>query len=627
VRTTPLASLALLLLGACAAEPPGGAEGALRLDRAAILLDDAREPPPASAPWEPVELPDRWRERRPGAAGFAWYQLEVPAPAAQGGTWGVYLPRVNMNAAVWVNGTPVGEGGRFAEPVAHNFNRPLHFPFPGALLDRSGNRVHVRLFAYAHHYGELGPVWIGPDAALRPRYESAFWRRTTLAQLATALCGVIVLFTGGLWLGSGRDPVYGWLSLVTALWGVVSLNYWLRDLPVPHWTWERIVHPALDGFAFALAVWAHRYARVQRPRLERFFAAAAASSLLLAWTLPESHFYPTVNLVHAVAVAAAAYATGLVLLRLRHIHPGEAGVYLAASSLGLAFAVHDLRIQFGGSSSEAVFLLPYLVPLMLLSFGSTLVIRFASALRSAEALNRELEQRVVEKHGELERSYAERRSLESAKLLAEERERLVREMHDGLGGQLVSLLSLVEHDGSSDPRVAAAVRSALADMRLVIDSLDPALQNLGGVLGAARARLEPALAQSGVLLEWRASDLPPTPWLGPGDYLHVLRIVQEAIVNTVRHAGAQRVVVQTGQRAGEDGRAGLFIAVEDDGRGIDPARLGRAGSRGLRHMRQRADRLAGSLRVDVADPGTRTGTRVELWLPEAAPGREASPPA
>jgi signal transduction histidine kinase len=200
-------------------------------------------------------------------------------------------------------------------------------------------------------------------------------------------------------------------------------------------------------------------------------------------------------------------------------------------------------------------------------------------------------------------------------------------MHDGLGGQLVSLLSLVERDGGSDPRVASAVRAALADMRLVIDSLDPALQNLGSVLGAARARLEPALVQSGVRLEWRASDLPATPWLGPEDYLQVLRIVQEAIVNTVRHAGAHRVVVQTGQRAGEDGRAGLFIAVEDDGCGIHPAQLGRAGSRGLRHMRQRAERLAGSLRVEAADPDTGTGTRVELWLAESAPGRSANPPA
>jgi len=247
---------------------------------------------------------------------------------------------------------------------------------------------------------------------------------------------------------------------------------------------------------------------------------------------------------------------------------------------------------------------------MLLAFGSTLVIRFATALRSSEALNRDLEQRVVEKHRELEHSYEDRRALERAKLLAEERERLVREMHDGLGGQLVSLLSLVERDGGSDPRVAPAVRAALADMRLVIDSLDPGLQTLGGALGAARARFEPALQHGGLRLDWQASDLPATPWMGPQDNLQVLRIVQEAIVNAVRHAGATRVLVRTGQRPGDDGRPGIFIEVRDDGCGIDPARIDRPGSRGLRHMRERAARRGSArCRARRAGRGRRAGPR------------------
>ena len=239
------------LLCACAERPPGPADGALVLDRAELLLDGAEEPPAVGA-WQSVSLPDRWRERRPDAGGVGWYRFEVPGPATSNQTWAVYLPHLNMNAAVWVNGAPVGSGGSFAEPVAHNFNRPLYFSFPSALLDRPVNSVHVRLFAYAHHYGELGPVWIGPDTVLRPLFESVLWRRTTLSQIATALCAVIVLFSAGLWLGSQRDPVYGWLAVVTALWGLASLNYWLRDLPVPHPVWERIVHPTLDSFMLAL---------------------------------------------------------------------------------------------------------------------------------------------------------------------------------------------------------------------------------------------------------------------------------------------------------------------------------------------------------------------------------------
>ena len=98
-------------------------------------------------------------------------------------------------------------------------------------------------------------------------------------------------------------------------------------------------------------------------------------------------------------------------------------------------------------------------------------------------------------------------------------------------------------------------------------------------------------------------------------------------MNALRHAGATRVVVRTGRRPGDDGSPGIFIEVRDDGGGIDPARIGRPGARGVRHMRERAARLSGSLRVEAADPDTGSGTRVELWLPESAPPRGATPPA
>jgi signal transduction histidine kinase len=605
-------------LGACA--PEGDPEGAFRLAQGELAVASASAPPPAGDPaWERISLPDRWREQRPEAGGFAWYRLEVPGPVAPGEPWALYLPHVNMNAAAFVNGAPVGSGGRFTEPVARNFNRPLYFAFPSELLGRDRNEVHVLLFVYPHLFGELDPPWIGPDRALRAPYEASVLARTTLAQVATVLCLVTMLFAAALAFGSRGDPVYGWLAVVTALWSVVSFNYWLRDVPVPVWTWERAMHGALDLFILAFAVWAHRYVGVRRPRVERALLGAAALSAAVTWLVPVVWFYPAVNILHAACFLAAIYATVLILRHALRSPPLEAAVYVPAGFAVMGIAVHDLLLQFGVTRPGAPFLLPYLVPLMLVTFGSTLVLRFASALRSAESLNRELETRVAEKHRELASSYEARRELERDKLLAEERERLVREMHDGLGGQLVSLLSLVEAERGADPRVADGVRSALDDMRLVIDSLDPALHTLGAVLGAARARFEPALSKNGIALEWRPGDLPPTPWLGPEDYLQVLRIVQEALGNVVRHAGAKRVAVRSGPGPNADGVAGIVIEICDDGRGVDPASAARSGARGLRHMRERAARLSGSLRIEpLATPGG-GGTRVALWLPASTP--------
>jgi hypothetical protein len=173
-----------LLLVACVPQPDAEPDAARPLERAQLALSGAPEPPPAGDPaWEPVSLPDRWRERRPDAGGFAWYRLEVPGPVAPGTPWAVYLPQVNMNAAAWVNGAPVGSGGRFSEPVARNFNRPLYFAFPSELLDRPTNAIEIRLFAYAYLFGEPARR-IGPDRAFAGTMRRRF-QRATLSQVAT----------------------------------------------------------------------------------------------------------------------------------------------------------------------------------------------------------------------------------------------------------------------------------------------------------------------------------------------------------------------------------------------------------------------------------------------------------
>jgi signal transduction histidine kinase len=105
------------------------------------------------------------------------------------------------------------------------------------------------------------------------------------------------------------------------------------------------------------------------------------------------------------------------------------------------------------------------------------------------------------------------------------------------------------------------------------------------------------------------SDLPPLPWLGAREALQVLRIFQEAVSNVVQHAGATAITVRTGERPGADGRAGVFVEVDDDGRGLGHRKDG-AGS-GLANMNHRAADLGGSVVVN----GGPDGTRVVLWLP------------
>jgi len=218
---------------------------------------------------------------------------------------------------------------------------------------------------------------------------------------------------------------------------------------------------------------------------------------------------------------------------------------------------------------------------------------------------------VIEQRNLVERMYrseeAERLRIEKQKLLLVERERLTREMHDGLGGQLVSALSMIER-GQADPDdVAEALRRAIDDIRIVIDSLDPDTTDLPTSLGLLRARLEPLLRRNGIDLRWTLDEIPDLDAFPPEAALHVLRIIQEAVTNSLRHAGAGLVELKLTSLGGKPRR--LHVSIRDNGRGLStPTPLG---GRGLKNMRARAKELGAVLRID----GSRSGTKIDLTLP------------
>jgi signal transduction histidine kinase len=220
---------------------------------------------------------------------------------------------------------------------------------------------------------------------------------------------------------------------------------------------------------------------------------------------------------------------------------------------------------------------------------------------------------VVEQRNFANRRYlleeAERLRTEKQKLLLLERERVTREMHDGLGGQLVSVLAMVERGLAAPGEVAESIRRAIDDIRIVIDSLDPATTDLPASLGGLRARLDPLLRRNGITLSWHVDDHLRPDALAPEGVLHVLRIIQEAVTNTLRHADAS--IVEVAITLDDDENRSLRIKIRDDGHGF-PVNAA-TGNRGINNMRFRAKELGTELRIENTD----SGTQVDLTLPLA----------
>ena len=185
--------------------------------------------------------------------------------------------------------------------------------------------------------------------------------------------------------------------------------------------------------------------------------------------------------------------------------------------------------------------------------------------------------------------------------------RIVPRLQDAIGD---SVLRVHFHDTRRTGlgNVAEALRRAIDDIGIVIDSLDPETTDLSTSLGKLRARLDPLLGRNGIELNWDVEDILDADEFPPEVTLHILRIIQEAVTNSLQHSNAGRVEVSISV-SGADERRCLRIRVADDGCALQtgPSLAGR----GVKNMNSRAKELGAELRME----GTDSGTRIELAIP------------
>lgn len=287
--------------------------------------------------------------------------------------------------------------------------------------------------------------------------------------------------------------------------------------------------------------------------------------------------------------------------------------------LALAFALHDLLQLAGMITPDAMWLLPYAALPLFGTFMQALQSRYRHAMAQVEQARAALETRLGERQGLLDAGWQQLRAAERQQAVLRERQRLMRDMHDGVGSALMSTLVLVEQ-GRLDMRgVAELLRECMDDIRLVIDSMEPVDHDLIALLASLRYRLGRRVELAGVRLAWQVGDVPRLDWMDAGSALQILRIVQESLTNVLKHARARSVSLAT--RLHDDGeRRWVRVTIVDDGCGFNLAgQEGDPPGRGLRNLRSRARALNGRLTLRSC-PGC---TEVTLDLPVQAVGVEA----
>jgi len=214
------------------------------------------------------------------------------------------------------------------------------------------------------------------------------------------------------------------------------------------------------------------------------------------------------------------------------------------------------------------------------------------------------------------------------KATLEERQRLARALHDSVTQSLYSLTlfaqAALEWTGAGDLgrvkenllHISEAAQQSLKDMRLLVYELRPADLQQDGLVGALHHRLNAVEKRAGVEARLVAEPSIALP-VAIEEVLYY--IAQEALNNALKHAAAGSVTVYLRASDGD-----VELEIVDDGRGFSPDAVREIGGLGLMTMRERAERLGGSLTIQSA-PGQGTRVLAQIHITGGAAAHRGEP--
>ncbi len=586
----------------------------IHVQEAQLFTGAFRDPQELSGATGSVTLPHDWRRTdNTSRAGELWYRIRVPLQVPPNRLWSVLLPEVEENAEIYLNGAIAGRLGQMSEYPSRYSTRALYFTLPNGLLRSGENLLDIRVKTYPPGQGYLGVIVLGPDDVLRPFYERKVFIKSDLLWFFVAASLVMTGIIAALAWQRPGESVYRWFTAQSALWSLSTAVAVTVDPPVNGVWLLTITGVASTWFCATCFFFALRFIDVRKPLLEKIILICAFAGTLFnlaAALITPAWLHVVVPYSTLVQMALGPFVLAAQIKVFWQTRDPELFLMLYAAGIVVFFGFFSMSATSGLSSNVSGLYLFYATPVILLAIVIMLLRRFIFALEQSESLNRSLEERIASKSKELELNYQRISAYEKEQSLISERERIMRDMHDGVGGHLVASLMQLKskQDGSAaaadaGPDVAANLQKALNDLRMMIDSLEIGEGDLNVALGMLRRRMQEFLQASGVELQWEVQDIPAVAGLNPHAVLQIMRIVQEAITNAVRHAGARTIRLAAATRGPM-----ICIRVEDDGIGfnVDSNTPGH----GLRNMQHRSNDIGAELGISS---GTR-GTRISLTI-------------
>lgn len=604
------------------------------ISEAEFIMSELAYPPEESALWKPVMLTHYWHPEDYKLGRNGWYRIAVNLSDAPKEQLGIYIRRYNMNAAIFVNNTFLKDGGSFEEPLSRNWNRPLYTSVPSLMWKKGKNYIYIRLKSYPQ-YALISPVAIGPTNILHSEYELQTFLQTGLGTILFPMVLALAIFMLGLWVRRRSDIQYLWFSLALFAWSSYSLNMIIIDPWVSTKAWEWFAHSCIEWWSILLAIFAHRF--ISRPHLllEKIYVAFGVFASLTYFVLELEDIAIATYLFHGLSIFIGLITTCILFVSAKKSSKTSHLLIAFGYLLLLLSAINDWLFQtsFSGVTGRlTMHLHHYTAPLLFFFMAWHLSGRFITALKATELLNTELENRVEEARKELEHSFQEASDLQKSQTISLERERLSREIHDGMSGNIANSIMLTEllssqlqaddlyenkHQNNSSyqekiTQLQRQLREGLTEIRNLMLTMEGDVSTLDDLSSHIKDKYQQGLHPQTVLkAHFDLINGQDTVSYKIG--LNILRMTQEILNNINKHANATEVTITIKQSDNL-----LHLAIKDNGCGFGTDDE-KKGHYGLNNLHKRCENINGKITIKSAEKGVDSdkpaGCTIELQIP------------
>ncbi len=407
-----------------------------------------------------------------------------------------YFPKLADNLSIWLNGAQIRE----ATTPRQLSNTPLLVSANSMFFKPGENTLRIQLNGRLTEGLELRRFYVGPKSLLAPHADVRTFFGPEMARHGMTLMTAFGVALLALWAAQRDERTFLWLGFSCFVACLFLAHYGLQNPLLPYKYWVGIWVMSISLYVYAILRFTTELLKSWYPNLITAYHILLALGTMVMIVAPEDY---TFHLSFFINVASAVFANIVLYIIWVHrslIRSVDFAIFFICLSVAVALGQYGFILHFHPSPPRTMHLFHFMPTVMSMSCLWLILARTMQSMRAQVMVVADQSRTIEEKTQELKVNFARLAEAEKQQAVATERGRIMADLHDGIGGQLVSTLSYIRNKQMDDPTLVGALEDVLRELALLVDSVGND-DDVVTLLGMLRTRLEGLLAQKGLTFD------------------------------------------------------------------------------------------------------------------------------